>query len=48
MAGRRFRLVARYALLTAVAALVLFPLYIAVVNSVLSSANVSKNSSSSS
>jgi sn-glycerol 3-phosphate transport system permease protein len=37
MAGRRFRLVARYALLTAVAALVLFPLYVAVVNSLLPS-----------
>jgi sn-glycerol 3-phosphate transport system permease protein len=37
MAGRRFRLVVRYALLTAVAAVVLFPLYITVVNSLLPS-----------
>jgi sn-glycerol 3-phosphate transport system permease protein len=37
MGGRRLRLVVRYALLTAVAAVVLFPLYIAVVNSVLPS-----------
>ena len=37
MAARRFRLVVRYAILTAVAGVVLFPLYIAVVNSLLPS-----------
>ncbi|SRR5712691_2852618 len=37
MAGRRLRVVARYTLLTALAAIVLFPLYITVVNSLLPS-----------
>ena len=37
MAARRFRLVVRYTFLTAVAAVVLFPLYITVVNSLLPS-----------
>ena len=40
MAGRRARLVVRYALLTAVAAVVLFPLYITVVNSLLPSSQL--------
>jgi sn-glycerol 3-phosphate transport system permease protein len=40
MAGRRVRLVVRYAVLTAVAAIVLFPLYVTVVNSLLPSSQL--------